>query len=375
MNDGDPRILVIRRRYVGDAVLTQAFIRNLRAAYPRARISVVMDEGFEEILAESPDIDRILVLPRGKRSSLPGRLGLWGRYLGAFAGPAYDVAFDLARNERALLPMLLGRARRRVSWEMSATRWRQRRHYSDLLTITREEIESAHIVDLNNRLLELVGIPTPERVPRLPVSAGARQRARAMIRTRCPEIADGDFVLMHVGGGAIPKLWPPAKFAAIADRIQTDLDRRVLVVAGPGEGQLTGEVLDRMHSGGCSLGEVTSFPVLYGLLAEADYVIANDTGPSHMGAAVGTPVCVVFGAQSTTMWHPLGEGHEYVVPPLPCGEACVMPGSCDGDDPIKMYCVRRVEAEQVNEAVDRIEARLRSGIADRRSGRATTTEN
>jgi hypothetical protein len=52
-----------------------------------------------------------------------------------------------------------------------------------------------------------------------------------------------------------------------------------------------------------------------------------------------------------------------------------MPGSCDGDDPIKMYCVRRVEAEQVNEAVDRIETRLRSGIADRRSERATTPED
>jgi len=352
------RILVIRRRYVGDAVLTEPFVRNLRLAYPNARIDVVMDEGYEQVLSSCPDIDEILVLPRGRAGSLAKRAGAWSSLARTLVSRHYDLAFDLARNDRALLPLLLSRAAQRVSWESSDREWPQRRHYTDLLTTTREKIESAHIVDLNNEVLRLVGVPTPERIPRLEVPEDLRERARALLRSRCAGVADGPFTLVHPGGGAVPKLWPAEHFAAVADRNQREFGRPVCVVAGPGEGQLVQAIVDRMQTEVCALGEVADFPLLYGILAESEYLVSNDTGPSHMAAAVGTPVCVVFGAQPAAMWRPLGAGHEFVTPPLPCGGDCVMPDACDVGDPIKMYCVRRVSVAAVNEAVDRIESRI-----------------
>lgn len=352
------RILVIRRRYVGDAVLTEPFVKNLRLAYPGARIDVVLDEGYEQVLAPCSDIDEILVLPRGRAGSPVRRTRAWWKFVRSLVGRRYDLAFDLARNDRALIPLLISRAKRRVSWESPDREWPQRRHYTDLLATTRARIEAAHLVDLNNEVLELVGVPTPERIPRIDVTGRTRQEARRFIRSRSGEVADGSFTLVHPGGGAVAKLWPAPRFASVADRIQREFGRPVLVLAGPGEGPLVQAVVEGMETETRSLGEIADFQLLYGILAETEYLVSNDTGPSHMAAAVGTPVCVVFGAQPAAMWRPLGEGHEFVAPRLPCAGECVMPESCEVDDPIKMYCVRRVSVAAVDEAVSRIETRL-----------------
>ena len=54
------RILVIRYRFIGDTVLAIPFLRNLRAAFPAAKIDVLAEPGSGDTLALCPYKDELL---------------------------------------------------------------------------------------------------------------------------------------------------------------------------------------------------------------------------------------------------------------------------------------------------------------------------
>ena len=72
-----PRILVIRRRYLGDIVLLGPFLRNLRLHWPDANITVFVEDRFAEAYALNPDVNRILIQPAGNPMGIESR-GLHG---------------------------------------------------------------------------------------------------------------------------------------------------------------------------------------------------------------------------------------------------------------------------------------------------------
>ncbi len=345
---GRPHILVIRRRYLGDTVLTQPLLRNLRAHWPEAWITLVVDTPYKDALATCPDVDEILEIPVG-RLGLRAHLARWAKTLRAVVRHApYDLAFDLARNERAQLLLLASQARRRATIVVEG-RVHRRRFYTDVLQVTHDEVGAAHTVDLNNRLLAMVGVPTPFRVPTVPVRDDDRAAADALLAEVAPPGRNGVPLLMvHPGSGSEARRWPPENFARVADRAVDAFDARVVVLYGAREAHLASAIVDEMERPAVLLPAAPSVPVLFALLARADLFLCNDSGPMHMAAAVGTPVCALFGSQSVTTWAPLGPAdHLTFQTDLPCGERCVAVAACNPNDPMHSFCVRRVEPETV----------------------------
>ncbi|MDA0578668.1 MAG: glycosyltransferase family 9 protein, partial [Verrucomicrobia bacterium] len=70
-----------------------------------------------------------------------------------------------------------------------------------------------------------------------------------------------------------------------------------------------------------NLAGVDSLLVLGGRLKSVDLLIANDSGPVHVAAAVGTPTLVLFGPTDPARTGPFGDGHCVLRAPPPC-EAC-----------------------------------------------------
>ncbi len=354
-----PRILVVRRRYLGDTVLLEPFLRNLRAHWPDGWLSLVVDTPYVDVLASSPDVDEIIELPVG-RWRARGVVGGWTKSAGAVASAPYDLVFDLARNERAQAVMLLARATRRVSFDAEHAPLRRRWIYTDILQVTRQRVAGAHSVDLNNDLLSMLGIPTPFRTPTVAVFDSWRETARALLASLVPGWApDRTLLLIHPGSGAEARRWPPVNFARVADQAVRRCGASVVVLDGPAERGGAAAVAAAMSEPAALVRRSLTIPDLYGLLAEADLFLCNDSGPMHMAAAVGTPVCALYGAQSRVSWAPLGSAnHQTVQPPLPCGEACVAPRTCRPDDPMRARCVLRVPVEAV---VEKVVAQLGDG--------------
>jgi heptosyltransferase-3 len=360
-----PRILIVRRRYLGDTVLMQPFVRNLRTYWPDAWISMVVDTPYVEALSTVEELDEIVEMP----AHVPGlgeNLRRWRFLLGSVAATPFDLAFDFQRNERAQLLLLGSRAPTRATLWPLGQPLRRGWVYTDVLKVTPEDDEALHTVDLNNRLLEMIGVPAPFRVPVLTVSEEQEASARAVLNGHGISARPGRPLLMvHPGSGAEARRWPPARFAAAADHAAERHGASVVVLSGPGETGLAASVTQAMRESATLVEGATSVQTLVGLLAEADLLLCNDSGPMHIAAAVGTPVCALYGAQSPVTWAPLGAaGHRTIQPQLPCGSECVAQGTCVLGDPMRSHCVRRIG---VDEVVRTIDDQLGDGAASVRS--------
>ncbi|MER7707141.1 glycosyltransferase family 9 protein [Kitasatospora sp. NPDC097605] len=114
------------------------------------------------------------------------------------------------------------------------------------------------------------------------------------------------YVVVHPGAAVPARAAGPAVLAA-AVRALVDCGRRVVVTGGPAEKELTAEVAG---AHGLDLGGRTDLRGLSAVLAAADAVVAGNTGPAHLAAAVGTPVVSLFSpVVPAERWRPFGVPH------------------------------------------------------------------
>lgn len=116
---------------------------------------------------------------------------------------------------------------------------------------------------------------------------------------------------VHPGSGGKPKCWPPSRFADLAAR----LGAPILLVEGPADGDACRRVSDLLAPSVAVVRAAgVSLPRLAALLAESRGYIGNDSGVSHLAAALGVPAVVVFGPTDPAVWAPLGP-RVHAVPP------------------------------------------------------------
>jgi lipopolysaccharide heptosyltransferase II len=326
-----PRILVIRRRYLGDIVLLGSLLRNFRLHWPQASITVLTEERFAGILSLNPDVDRVLPHPEIRT------LAFWR----ALRRPKFTHVFDLDCNDRSALFTWLSGApvrsllqiRKRFSWL-----------YTHRATIERFTYENSHITET------LLGLLTVHQIAILSREVKLVPREDDLAAMRRIVGATGPVLLVHPGSRSPFRLWPAEKFAAICDRVQDQLGVQAVLVGGPGEKALIEEIRRHAHMHLLALEAPLSLPRFAALARLGTVLLCHDSGPMHIAAAVGTPVVALFGSQNAVMWRPLGPRHHVLQPPLPC-TACVAPGQCAPGDSYRNYCVRNVKIETVWEAL------------------------
>lgn len=112
--------------------------------------------------------------------------------------------------------------------------------------------------------------------------------------------------LLHPGSGSPSKNWPMEKFIELGREL-SDLGHRVMWIRGPAEPEFpagipSDQVLDR-----------PSLQALAATLEQSRLYVGNDSGVSHLAAAVGTPSIVLFGPTSAMVWRPDGPSVRTVI--------------------------------------------------------------
>lgn len=352
------RILVLCRPYLGDTVLSGPVFRNLRAWMPDARIVAGAYPQSAEALAFFPEIDEILPVPRRRSGGRAAYLASWAATLARARQGRFDLVYDLMHTDRSSLVTLATRARQRVGFVRDRRRFRHR-----VYTYAADwapELERSHMVDLFLKGLVEIGMPVRTRSISLTVPRAAQDSARRIMDRLLPA-PEGPLVVVHPGAGTPNRLWPTDRFAEVCDRLQDESGARVLLVGRAAEAALLAEIRAAMRTMPGVLDVPVSLAEMAGIFQHADLLLGHDAGPAHLAAAVGLPVVALFGAALPSQWAPLGEGHAVVRPPDPCG-ACAAPGLCRPPNPYHMYCVRRITAAEVTEAVRARLETVRGGV-------------
>jgi ADP-heptose:LPS heptosyltransferase len=149
------------------------------------------------------------------------------------------------------------------------------------------------------------------------------------------------YVVVHPGASVPARAWSPEANAALVDALVAS-GRRVVITGGAGEESLTARVAGPPRPDVVDLGGQVDVAGLAAALAGAEVVVAPNTGPAHLAAAVGTPVVSLFAPTvPAARWRPWGVPHRLLgdqdiacagcrartcpVPGHPCVEAVAVP--------------------------------------------------
>jgi ADP-heptose:LPS heptosyltransferase len=339
-----PRILVIRRRYLGDIVLLGPVLRNLRLHWPQARITALVEEPYADVLALHPDVDSTLVLPRAARH--------WVRLLRALRSGRFTHVFDFDNTEKTAILTRLTGASFRIALYHGSFPVRLRRSYTHTAHHPSAEHETHSIAEYYLQTLPVAGVPVVTHDVRLvPHEADVAFVRELLGRLFCTVVPPNTrFLLVHPGSRSHCRLWPPERFGEVCRRIRGELKARVVLIAGVGEKELLHQILSHAGPDPLVIDQHLSVPQLAALVAQFDLLLCHDSGPMHVAAAVGTRVVALLGSQNPVLFAPPGPGHTVLQPPLPCRN-CVAPGICVPGDSYRNYCVRNIPVEQVFAAI------------------------
>jgi ADP-heptose:LPS heptosyltransferase len=281
------RIAVLRGNALGDLVFALPALEALREAYADAEITLFGRTHHQELLGNgrASPVDRVVVLPPGAIGDEPEpEPGLdRSALLASFATDAYDLAIQLhggGRNSNAFIRGL----RARVS---VGSRTPDAPELDRSVAYDEYQWDVARCLEV----VSLVGASARDLEPRLTVTSYDRSAAVEAL----PGLADGPYIVLHPGATDPRRRWPVERFAEVAGACPVG-GRQVVVTGTPEERELVAELAAAVADTGSPalMGDRLSLPALLGLLAGAELIVANDTGPLHVAMAAGTRTVGLF---------------------------------------------------------------------------------
>ena len=337
------KILVIKLRAIGDVVLSTAILPSLREFYREAKIHFMVESPGKEILENNPYVDHIIVLPLKEWGELP-RLKAWLaglRFLKRVRKEKYDIVFDLFGNPRSAFITWITGAPLRVGFS-----FRGRKYAYNKRVVPRGG--EVHEVEFNLDALRALNIPVVKVSPLFPISKKEKDFIDRWIKKNGFE--KSFLVGLNPWGSWEAKRWGLEKFAALADRLVETYQAKVVVLWGPGEREHA-EKVKALARHPVFIAPQTSLKQLAALLFRCQLVVANDSGPMHIAAAVGTKTVGIFGPTRWQLQGPYGEDHGVAYKK---GLACL---GCNRLSCEKMTCMKDLSVDEVMEVVEKVVGR------------------
>jgi len=286
---GLTRFLIVRLGALGDIVHAVPVAAALRRAHPDARIDWIVSAKHREILDLVPVIDHRLAI--NDRAGASGGSSFLSSIRTLRRTP-YDVAIDLQGLIKSAALARLSGARRVVGFGSGYVREPlARMFYTETYDPGRGGMfapgETRHVVQINLGLLSLLGIRDVE--PAFPFTSIDSPAA-----ARVNEAAGGRYALLNTGAAWPNKRWPPDRLAALARALHERHQLKSAVLWGPGERELADAVVNASAGAALAVPPTTIADVM-ALARGAAVMVSGDTGPTHIGAAVGTPIVGIYG--------------------------------------------------------------------------------
>lgn len=300
------RIALLKPSALGDVVHTLPVVTALRERFPTVHISWVVNRAYESLLRRHPDLDATLPFDRSAADGVAAALSAL-RLARRLRRERFDLVIDLQGLFRTGLMAAATGAARRVG--LSTAREGAATFYTDIV----EDDLSAHAVDRYWRVAVALGAgggPKRFRIELEPSAVGwTVQRLAAAPR---PWLAVG------TGARWRTKRWPPKHFASLIRTTQAAFGGTAMFIGTRDDAPLARAVMDRLTGPALDLTGQTTLPQLAAVLAAADVVVANDSGPLHLAAALGRPVVAPYTCTDIARHGPYGGFAGAVATTVPC---------------------------------------------------------
>ncbi len=271
------KILILRLSSIGDILLTSPFIRQVRRAFPKARIEYVVKSSFSDLVRFNPNLDAVFEV----KPEL-GQKGL-RELKKIFHKRSYDHIFDLHNNFRtkSLTSGLSKTVIHKDRIKRTLLVYLKKNYYRDILPIPERYLqtgEQAGITD-DGKGLELFW---PKKIEK------KTDRLSREIKL------DDGFIALAPGAAHATKRWPADYFKEIIQNISPVFKGKIVLLGSASEQADLNKLIinDRVINlaGKLSLLESAS------VLKRSKILVTNDSGLMHMASAVEIPAIALFGS-------------------------------------------------------------------------------
>ena len=275
----EPRFLVVRLGSLGDIVHTFPAVAGLRESFPNAEIVWLTHPRWKVLVESSELATDIWETETRSYSSLR-------EIIGRIRKKQFTAAIDYQGLWKSAALPFLGGVSRRIGFSSQTIR----EFGVPILYTDRVRSILAHIADQNGELSKRAG----SRNGVAPVALAVPSIQEVFVLQLLRGFSIERYVVLSPAGGWRSKCWPPDRYGALCQKIHGILGMRCVLNYGPGEEDLIFEV--KSASGEADpIAYNGSLSQLMALLRNAACIVGGDTGPLHLGVALGTPAVAIFG--------------------------------------------------------------------------------
>jgi len=339
------KILVRGTNWIGDSVMSIPALRALRAAFPKASISLHTRSWAEDIFRDAGFIDDIISYDRPPTAfrEVHSQAKLLRR-------EKFDLAILFTNSFASALTVKLAGIPRRIGYAKEGRRvllteaiaqpdWKSKRHEAFYYLELIQEAE--------RRLLGTSTVATVEPNICLGVSSERKKAAKDLLGLYSVDLSRP---LVAIGPGSTnssAKRWPAIRFAELADMLRSEMNAEVIVLGGPGDHDAAQAVITGSKTAPHNLVGKTSLGEAAAILSICDLMISNDMGLAHLAPATGTSTLVIFGPTDPETTRPFSEIAEVIRAGVECSPCMLR--TC----PIDHRCMTNISARQVFESAAR----------------------
>jgi len=351
-------ILVINLMHIGDLMLATPVLRTLRANYPQARISILVDKKLADLVRCNKHIDECLLIDKkGQDNSIGGIV----RYIGRIRQKHFDLVINLHRNERASAIAAFSGAKRIVGYAKPG--------FSLFFDKVMQNPSVAHHIGWGpggifpphhyvpgwkhqvhahlEVLQEAVGV---EKIDDGGLEMWLPQEAQDSADKIWQEsfLPGLKVIALNIGASWETKRWLSSYFAQCADELIED-GYGIAFFGGPMDKEMVDSCLSQMKQGNSNkitifTGKV-SLAELGALLGKCALFLTTDSGPMHVGVSQNVPVVTMFGASPVPGFYPYDGRDVLIKAPVDCHPCGIHKCPHQGED--NLACMKKITPDIV----------------------------
>ena len=294
------KILIRLPNWLGDMVMSTAFVQAVAQQYPGSSIDVIAKKDIAVLLDYFPSIDKRYFFSKNEYEGLSGAWK-FGKQIAATDN--YDLFFCLPESFSSAVMAKATGAKKIIGYKKE---WR-----SLVLSNSYHKKQGLHRVE---EYIDLLSQFT-NNVVNIPA-----------VRLSVDKVDKVDAICININSEASSRRLPKEKAISIISKIRKEIPQQIILIGGSKEKEFVEEVYNSLYDKGNieNLAGSSSLPQLIGLLSRCKLLLTTDSGPAHLANALGTATIVLFGAGNENNTAPYNNDQRVIIRlgKLPC-EPCV----------------------------------------------------
>jgi lipopolysaccharide heptosyltransferase II len=319
-------ILIRLPNWLGDMVMSTAFVQAVKNEYPTSAIDLVAKKGIDFLLDYFPEYGQSFIFSKDEYKGLGG-LRKFGKMIAD--QKKYDLFFCLPDSFSSAMMAHATAAKQRVGFKKELR--------SVFLTHTFTKKKNLHRVEEYVDLLQ---------------QFTKKQLAVPPVQLKAVDGGKKDALVININSVAVSRRLPLAKSISIISAVRNAIPNEIILVGSKKEAEFVNEVFNTLpdKKNISNKAGKTDVPELVKLFAGSAAVLSTDSGPAHVANALGVHTVVLFGAGNENNTAPYNKNNRTIIRlgQLPC-EPCV-------SNDCKLYgvpqCLERLDEQIIVSAVN-----------------------